>query len=52
VIHSEDVLHGSPITQSDKPRRVVYFGARTIEEQLARGMCQYYLKLTQLDYPD
>ncbi len=38
VIHSEDVLHGSPITHSDKPRRVVYFGARTIEEQLARGM--------------
>jgi len=38
VIHSEAVLHGSPVTRSDKPRRVVYYGVRTIEEQLARGM--------------
>ena len=26
VIHSEDVLHGSPVTHSHKPRRVVYYG--------------------------
>ncbi|MCX6972547.1 MAG: phytanoyl-CoA dioxygenase family protein [Verrucomicrobia bacterium] len=38
VIHSEDVLHGSPVTHSDEPRRVVYCGVRTIEEQLARGV--------------
>ncbi len=38
VIHTEDVLHGSPVTHSDAPRRVVYCGVRTIEEQLARGM--------------
>lgn len=38
VIHSENVLHGSRVVRSQSKRRVIYYGFRTIEEQLARGL--------------
>jgi len=38
VIHNENVLHGSPVTHSQRRRRVIYSGVRTVEEQLARGL--------------
>jgi ectoine hydroxylase-related dioxygenase (phytanoyl-CoA dioxygenase family) len=38
VVHSENVLHGSRTVHSTSKRRVFYYGCRTIEEQLARGL--------------
>jgi phytanoyl-CoA hydroxylase len=38
VIHSENVLHGSQTVRSQRERRVIYYGARSIREQLSRGL--------------
>ena len=38
VVHSENVLHGSRTVRSTEERRVIYYGARSIREQLARGL--------------
>ncbi len=38
VVHSENVLHGSRVVRSQTKRRVIYYGFRTIEEQLSRGL--------------
>jgi ectoine hydroxylase-related dioxygenase (phytanoyl-CoA dioxygenase family) len=38
IVHSENLLHGSKRVRSDRERRVLYFGCRTIDEQLARGL--------------
>jgi hypothetical protein len=38
VVHSEDLLHGSKEVHSQRRRRVLYFGCRTIPEQLSRGL--------------
>ncbi len=38
VIHNENVLHGSRTVRSQRQRRVIYYGARSIREQLARGL--------------
>jgi len=39
ILHSENVLHGSRQVQSQRQRRVLYFGARCIPEQLSlRGL--------------
>jgi ectoine hydroxylase-related dioxygenase (phytanoyl-CoA dioxygenase family) len=39
IIHSENVLHGSRQVRSRRQRRVLYFGVRSVREQLAdRGL--------------
>jgi ectoine hydroxylase-related dioxygenase (phytanoyl-CoA dioxygenase family) len=38
VVHSENVFHGSRTVRSTSKRRVIYYGCRTTEEQLARGL--------------
>ena len=38
VIHNENVLHGSRTVRSSQQRRIIYYGARSIREQLARGL--------------
>jgi phytanoyl-CoA hydroxylase len=37
VIHSEHVLHGSRVVRTQNKRRVLYYGIRSIAEQLSRG---------------
>lgn len=37
VIHSEHVLHGSRAVRSQNKRRVLYYGMRSVAEQLSRG---------------
>jgi len=45
VLHSENVLHGSPQVASKRQRRVIYFGFRCIAEQLAhRGLDGHWIR--------
>jgi ectoine hydroxylase-related dioxygenase (phytanoyl-CoA dioxygenase family) len=47
IVHSENVLHGSREVRSRRVRRVIYFGVRTVEEQLAdRGLDLAWIRST------
>lgn len=37
VVHSEHVLHGSRVVRAQNKRRVLYYGIRSVAEQLSRG---------------
>jgi ectoine hydroxylase-related dioxygenase (phytanoyl-CoA dioxygenase family) len=38
LLHCENVLHGSRLVRGNGVRRVLYYGVRSIREQLARGL--------------
>ena len=44
MIHNENVLHGSRTVRSKQQRRIIYYGARSIREQLARGLDVNWIK--------
>ena len=44
ILHNENVLHGSRQVQSQRQRRVLYFGTRCIPEQLSlRGLDEHWV---------